>query len=62
MVLAKLRNLDGNENISMQQLENIFPTLPAPEPSFPRTCPEPQKHRPRKQNLTVDLKNVRLKT
>ena len=62
MILAKLRNLDDYENISIQQLENIFPTLPAPEPSFPRTCPEPQKHRPRKQNLTVDLKNVRLKT
>lgn len=47
MILAKLRNLDDYENISIQQLENIFPTLPTPKP-FPKFVLRPNKFTPKK--------------
>ena len=47
MIAAKLRKVDGCENISRQQLENIFPTLPTPKP-FPKFFLRPNKFTPKK--------------
>ena len=47
MILAKLRKVDGCENISRQQLRTIFPTPPTPE-AFRRFALRPKKFTPKK--------------
>lgn len=57
MITATLRKVDGCENISRQQLENICPTLPTPKP-FPKFALRPNKFTPKKPHLLSCLKNL----
>lgn len=71
MNVARLRNVDGNENISREQLENIFKTSLAPIPtpiSMSRlrniTCNQNSTHPPSSpkcmsEPLQIDLDKLR---
>ena len=56
MILAKLRNVDGYENMCMQQLENILTTTSSPKHA-PKPAFRPKTHTPTTDPIPISSKS-----